>query len=309
MLRISTMGSHEFQLAQNLRTQTRMNEIQLEIASGFKAQAYSETAEDASRLLNMESAISTTNSYQRNVDTIERRLNLMEASVARLFEIATNLRTNLIQGTNANNADEMDLTSLASGMLQEAANLLNVDDEGRFLFAGGRTDVQPVDITGFDSTNPGYNPADPSTANFGYYAGDDQILTGRIDNNLALDYGIPANESGFENLMRALDITIRAGVPGASDQDQLNVALDMVNQAITEIPNIRTRIGTDLITLENTDKKHENLQLFTEEFITNIEATDVPEAMARLGFAEVQLEASYSVTARLSQITLVNFIR
>ncbi len=309
MLRISTMGSHDFQLAQNLRTQSQLNEIQLQIASGYKAQAYSETAGDAGRLLNLEGAISKTDSFMKNVDTLERRLNLMENSVASLFDIANKLRVNLIQGVSANNADEMDLTSLASGMLQEAANMLNVDDEGRYLFAGGRTDVEPVDLTNFDSTNVAYNPADPTVANFGYYTGDSQVLTGRIDDNLALDYGIPANEMGFERLLRAIDITVRAGIPGAADQTQLNVALDLVNQAISEIPNIRTRIGTDLQTLESVNKKHENLQLFTEEFITNIESTDVAEAMARLGFAEVQLEASYSVTARLSQITLVNFIR
>ena len=54
---------------------------------------------------------------------------------------------------------------------------------------------------------------------------------------------------------------------------------------------------------------YQDFIVFTNEEISQIEGVDVAAAVARLRIDQVHLEASYMLTARLSQLTLANFLR
>ena len=153
--------------------------------------------------------------------------------------------------------------------------------------------------------DPGYDPANP-----GFYEGDNAILSARIDPNATVDYGVTANESGFEKLFRALYMVRTANVtPGNIDRAALESALGLAIEAIQEIPNIRSKIGSDRRALEQMKIRHQDFIVFTNEEISQIEGVDVAAAVARLSIEQVLLEASYMLTARLSQLTLTNFLR
>ncbi len=55
--------------------------------------------------------------------------------------------------------------------------------------------------------------------------------------------------------------------------------------------------------------RHQDFTVFTNELIGQIENVDVAAAVARLSIAQTFLEASYMITARLSQLSLANFLR
>ena len=153
--------------------------------------------------------------------------------------------------------------------------------------------------------DPGYDPANP-----GFYEGDNAILSARIDPNATVDYGVTASESGFEKLFRALFMVRNANVtPGNIDRTTLESALGLAIEAIQEIPNIRSKIGSDRRALEQMKIRHRDFIVFTNEEISQIEGVDVAAAVARLSIDQVHLEASYMLTARLSQLTLTNFLR
>ena len=158
-------------------------------------------------------------------------------------------------------------------------------------------DARPGD-PGYDSTAPGY------------YKGDSTDLSVRIDPNATLDYGVTADESGFEKLFRSLYLVLNANVTaGNIDTDTLETALGLAIDAIEEIPDIRSEIGSDRLSLEQMKNRHEDFIIFTNEAIDKIETVDVAAAVARMSIDQVQLEASYMLTARLSQLSLANFLR
>ena len=153
--------------------------------------------------------------------------------------------------------------------------------------------------------DPGYDSTKPA-----FYKGDYAKLTARIDTQSTVDYGVTAGESGFEKLFRALYMARTANVQeGNIDRTSLEAALGLVNEAIEEIPDIRSRIGSDRRALEETKIRHEDFVVFTQNSISQIEDVDLAEAITRLSFEETQLEASFGLTARLAQLTLANFLR
>lgn len=162
-----------------------------------------------------------------------------------------------------------------------------------------------VDPGAVRPTDFGYDPADPS-----FYRGDDARLTARIDINATVAYGVTGAEAGFEKLFRALFMVKEAAAdPTNIDRDALESALGLAIESIEEIPNIRSRIGSDLLTLERVQSRHQDVVVYTTEAISNIEDVDVAAAVAALAAQETQLEASFLVTSRLSKLTLLNFLR
>jgi flagellar hook-associated protein 3 FlgL len=303
MDRVTTLSQQTRLLSFVGDTQRRFDELQTQIASGHKAQNYQGVARDSGRLITLEATHLKITQYVESNGTVERRLNTMESSLAQLIDVMTSFKTLLVNALNASNAADLDLNNQAQQHLTEAAALLNVQQDGRYLFSGSRTDVAPVDLTALPAS---YTVPTADGASAAYYQGNAQVLEVRADDLLTVSYGVLASDPAFERALRGIDVVVK-GAP--TDRTMLNHALDVVNQALDGLPDVRTRIGLDRNTLESVNDRHQEFLLFAEENISDIENVDIPETVTRLNEAQVTLEASYMTLSRLSQTTLMNFLR
>lgn len=305
MIRTSTFALHEHQLFNANRTQTRMQDTTVQISSGKKSQDYAGIADQSRRLVSLENSRARSENYLKQIDIIDSRLQTMETSISQLQDIASNLKTLLVNATSGDNADDLALADNGQALLDQFAGLLNVQEDGRYLFAGGKSDTKPVSLGSFDPTAAGYDPTDPTTANSGYYAGDSLEQSVRVDEDQTVSYGITADQPGFEALGRAIYLTKTAN----GDKAQLEQALQAVNDAVNQLPDIRSQVGADLNALDAAKGRHNDLMTYVEQSIGSIENVDVAQAMTQFSADQVMLEASYSVTAKLGQISLVNFLK
>ena len=192
-------------------------------------------------------------------------------------------------------------TGLNDAAIADADTEIRLDD---FLENVAASDGS-VNVADARPGDPGYDPTNP-----GFYEGDSAKLSVRIGLNATVDYGATADESGFEKLFRALYMVRNANVtPGNIDRATLESALGLAIEAIRDIPDIRSRIGSDRLALEQMKGRHLDFNVYSNEAINQIESVDIAAAVARLSTDQVQLEASYMLTARLSQLTLANFLR
>jgi len=106
---------------------------------------------------------------------------------------------------------------------------------------------------------------------------------------------------------RPLAVSLRtAPYPGfATDMQAQFMALD----AIAELPHISSRIGSDRATLGETKLRHEDFLIATKDAVSTVEDVDVVAAVTRISAQQEQLEATYTLTARLSQLSLVKYLR
>lgn len=321
MMRVATFPNHQLTMAYTLESQRKVLDLQIQVSSGKVATEYAGVGTDVHRLINLETAATRTTRYQANNQTIDKRLEAMETSVAQIYDSVTEFRTLLINALNANNAAEMRIDVEAKNYKDEIAKLLNIEQDGRYLFAGSRTDTQPVTLSGW--TPPTWPLTPPLTQYTDeYYQGDQTQLTVDVDVDSTVTYGVTADEDAFEYVLRAMHYVEISG-PGV-DRQTLETALALVSAALgtstgdatlgvppltQDIADIRTGIGISRRALENANKNHGEFLLYTQQNIGDIENVDPAAALAELATQETQLQASYTVISRLSQMSLMNYLR
>jgi flagellar hook-associated protein 3 FlgL len=296
MDRIGSFAAQSFTLQRNLETQARLDARQIQISSGKTAQAYDGIARDARRLEGLETRHAQNAAFTDAITRTDQRLQEMESAVGNMFETATEFRTLLMDAGSGGKLDTTNIVDQAQHMLESVASDLNVQMHGRFLFAGSATDTQPVDIN-VGSFTPG---------NTDYYQGNGDTLSVRAAQDLDLDYGVTAADGGFRDLLGALK---RIADTGGLNNAQIEASLDEVNAAIRRIPDVQADLGSARDVLERTQERLTDQRVNTEQAIGEIEDTDIAEAMTQLSADQVTLESSYAVTARLSRVSLLNFLR
>ena len=132
-------------------------------------------------------------------------------------------------------------------------------------------------------------------------------LSARLDESFDLSYGVTADNAGYEQLIRALRLAADATL-APQDQNRLDEALRVVNDAIQAIPNITGQIGSARAVIESIGNKHTDFKQFADKAVGDLANVDVARAVTLLTQDQTTLEASYQVVARLSQLSLSNFL-
>ncbi len=303
MTRVADIAQQARSLGFIAASQSRVNEIQTQIGSGRKSQDYRGISRQAERLVSLEATHIRVTQYVKNNQAVERRLQTMESNVTQIFNLMSSYKTLLVGALNNQDASNLSMAVRAQEMLNQISSMLNVEEDGRFLFAGSLTNVQPVDLTGLPA---GYVIPTANGASSGYYKGNAQILSVRAANNFDVNYGVTADALGFEQAIRALHVVV-TGV--ATDPTTLNHALAVASDALNNIADTRTQIGVTRSTLDDLNTKHDEFLLFTEQTIGEIENVDIAEAISHMNAATIALEACFMTLSRLSQLTLLNFLR
>lgn len=306
MTRIASLAHHTLTQSQISSTQKRMQELQVQLSTGQKALRYSGIAKDTSQLVNLENTRMRTDQYLKANNTVSLRLQTMELSVAKTFDVASDLKTLLVNAINGSNASDLPLNLTATNMMEEVARVLNAKLGDRYLFSGTATSTAPVDLNA-----PAFLPppgAYPTSADTSYFQGNSTQLSSRVADDFDVTWGATADEAGFEQLMRALHLTSSANTT-PPDTTRLQEALTLVNRAIDNIPVIRSRIAASQVSIDKANETHADLNLYVDETITDIKAVDIPMTVSKLTNDELVLEASFMTVSRLSQLTLTNFMR
>jgi flagellar hook-associated protein 3 FlgL len=315
--RIGSFANQQLILDATLRTQSQLAETRLQAASGKKSQIFSGIAQDSSRLVNLKNEVAKADQYIENIATTEKRLTLMNLSLETIDEIAREMRSITVNSLNGEAADTNNLTEVATQFLDQTVELLNQRDDSRYLFAGGKTDSKPVDLANGVYTVPAPPPFD-AAVDTGYYEGDTTTQQVRIDDGVTIQYGITADQSAFEKVIRALDNIAQTtfSVPiTVAEKQVLNDAITLLTEA-TENNGAQKTIGgfaadvaLDLRTIDIQKDRHSEFINFATDSIADIENVDTAETLTLLNFQQVQLEASFLIVARLGQLSLSNFLR
>ncbi len=282
-----------------LDAQTRTRETQIQISTGKKATRFRELAADTNRLVSAKDALQRIQKFQTNNQLVGDRLEVMESSTASLVDIATRLRTLLIQRLDSAQGVPGIITADAQNLLQLALSDLNVELDGRHLFAGSRTDTSPVVL---DPAYSAFGSADDT-----YYQGDGVQLSARADADIDFTYGMTADRQGFQELIGALRTTIEGD--GSDDQAMLSSALDLLNAALPKITDYRSEIGARHAALDRINDGHADAELYLQRQVSDVEDVDLTEAISRLTRDQAVVESSLATIAQLRQLSLVDFLR
>lgn len=193
------------------------------------------------------------------------------------------------------------MTSISNNSLSSITDLLNSEVAGRFVFAGGKgnspavSDLRNVTING--SGNP----------NSDYYLGDDAEFEVRVNDELRITYNEPkANHLAFQRVIGA----IHRGIDADNGNDTaLEEAIGQAEEAQQLLAQVRNTVNNNIVTIEEVQLQHDRFKTYLNQQLGETIGTDVAAAVTEVSLNEALLTASYQVYARLSELSLTNFLR
>jgi flagellar hook-associated protein 3 FlgL len=299
LTRIGDFAQHNRTTQLLLDAQTRTREAQIQISTGKVASRFRDIAGETNRLVSAKDALQRIQQYQSNNELVDQRLTAMESSTSSLVDIGTRLKSLLIQRLDSGQGVPGVMTPEAQQLLNQAVADLNAKLGDSYLFGGSQTDTSPVVL-------------DPAFSAFGapddtYYRGDGVQLTVRADVDQEVTYGMTADRSGFQELIGALRAAIEGD--GTNDQAMLENALGLVDSALPKVADYQSEIGAHQAALERINTAHGDAEVYLGNQISDIEDVDVSEAVTRMTQDQMVVESALATIARLSQLSLADFLR
>lgn len=303
MSRVSTMGQYQMSITSMMRIESDFAAVQKQLSSEQKADSYSGLSSNTERVVSLENEVTRSNKLVEQGEIVQSRIESQYSAVDGMVDVLSNYQVDLSSAISGQNAETSALNENAQVGLESFTDLANLEVSGRYLFGGGVTDRPPVDIG-----NPPYAPQTaPTTADTSYYQGDDAIASILTSKTRKIEYGVSANNSGFEKAIRALSIGANAA-ENPQDNNSLNEAYDLVNQAIDELLVIQSSLSASASSLSDVVDGEIEYQLYLDAMVSDIKDVDLAAVITQQEQIQAQLEASYSATAKISQLRLSDFL-
>ncbi|HXP73287.1 MAG TPA: flagellin [Stellaceae bacterium] len=308
---IGTFAQQNQMLQSILQLRSQANDLQAQVSTGLKSQNYSGLGPAATQVANLQSAVSHRQAYLDTIGTVQQRIQEQSNVLSTIQDLAQKFSQLLPSG--AFNATPSDIQTQAKALLQELGDFLNTSDGSRYLFSGSLTNTAP--FVAADLPNPGsLGTAVNQPAPAGYYAGNDTAQQAKIDDNVTISYGVTADNSAIENVVRVANYlaNLPSGSPSSNnpaDVAAMNQAASLMTQGVAGLQQIEGTLALQSAQLQQVQQNHQNFINLTQTNIQSLESVDPATAITQLNQVETNLQASYQTVSALQQLSLVNYLK
>lgn len=279
-----------------------MLDMQGQISTGKQLSVPSEDPVAFSNLAMLKARGARISQYETNITAIRQRLSLEDSTMTQVNAILTRVRELSIQGSNdtLSPADRktigLEITTL-SDMLVGLANTTDADNKP--LFAGAKVDKLPFERNSLgkviyhgDSTKVEQSISD-SNAMTVNSTGDDVFLS--------VDTPDGQRKSLFD-IVDAVAATLKKGESPSPQLGDVVATLDHVTGS-------QTVTGSRMASV---DYEYDHLmvdKLTTKSRVSTLEDTDIETAVTKLKQQMTSLEAAQSAFAKITSLSLFNYLR
>ncbi|HYF90253.1 flagellin [Azospirillum sp.] len=301
MERVATYNHQNTLVQYMLKAEAKVAAEQIRSASGLNSTDYKGIATDSSRLVNLESHYRRLEQYIDEGEVVNGRIQSMYDAVGSMTDLTSRLSA-LITGLQGDNAAGVEgVVAEAAQLMEELAGLMNTRQDGRYLFAGGRTDQTAVDLDSYTAQTY------PSSADTSYYQGDSTVTHYQAADDFVLSYGVNADDPAFEKALRAFSL-IAGMSTDPVDEDLLAEATQLASDATDGLTIVQAKLGAASASLENTIDRHVDEQLVLQTQVDDIRSIDLAESTTRLSQLQASLEATMSLMKILEENSLSDYL-
>ncbi|TFI57103.1 flagellin [Sphingomonas parva] len=302
MTRVATIPIQRNLSSAIMRSQQKLAETQLQLATTKKARDYAALGTETVRHISARTLLAKQEAQSDVLTTLGTTLTLYDANMSGIETAASELRQSLLEAIGTN----------SSGGLQEAIeqafsayrNGLNASEGGQPLFAGSRTDAPPFKADTL---------ADTLALTTATAFTDDTIRpTARVAEGFDVQYGAGASEIGtglfiaFQKLATAGSIGL---VPTDAQMTVLKDAVGLIETGLDELRDVNAENGRKQKQIESIAVRGEERTLLLKDVIGRNEDANLAEVANDLAQQQTTLRASYSVFSQLSALSLTEYLR
>jgi flagellar hook-associated protein 3 FlgL len=335
---LSTLGQSNLIRSEFGNLQTDIQKLQSQIASGQKSDRLGDLGSQAPLDISLRNNTNVIDNFNSNIESLNIRTNVVDKSLNNIHDLAQTLQNLAFQSPTTDEA-RANLVSTARSTIDQVIQQLQASVDGRQLFGGVQTQTNPMvaSTTLFPTVQTAVNaavaglPANvpaaiqaavagifATTANF--YQGGVAHSPSQIDVGLTVDYSITGGDPAFQSIFQGLytiaalpqPVAPPATPPNITQADFDTAAQTAASQIATGISQLETLIeknGRNQKLLTDTQSAHKGTLTVLSTQIDNIETVDIADATTRLTQLRTQLQASFSITADLKDLSLINFLK
>lgn len=317
---------------------------QTELSTGRFADTNSALGASVSRNLDWRNEIERLQTALKRNDIRSGRASVTQSGIEAIKGQADYLMKTLVGARSAISGPQLAKTA-GQNALQGVLEALSSNYAGQYVFSGMTPDGPPVSSYegqapqsafdaaflaefGFAKTDPQAASITPPqmqaflggrfddifkdpdwTANWSTSSSANQKA--RIDAGTLLDSDANANEAAFRQVLKASVAAYELGgtaIGQGTFQVVVDAAASHLSAGVTGLGDVQARVGFAEQSIAQANTRMITKKTLLETSVTKTEGVSQYDAATRINALMAQLEASYSVTARISQLSLLNYL-
>jgi flagellar hook-associated protein 3 FlgL len=329
MKRVSENQNVRMLVSNALENKRRLNVLSNQLTTGLRVSKPSDSV-DAGSIARYQTLISKVDSYGVAISQAKSFLEYQDGIVGQATDIIVRAKEIAQQAANETLSVES-RAQLAEEVYQlrdQMASLANSTYQGRYVYGASDDDDPPYDAGTYNV--PASGPARVRYT-FDNETGTSTTRSFKITDEISVTLNTPADDvfgtslEGLERLSRALAGVQTQPLPsGAPDgtgnayvfpdeyhlqTEHIRGAIDLFNQArdFDLIPE-RVSLGGRMRRLETGQALLELTKNSAKEVLSRLQDADETEVAANLQQAQTALQASYSVTAKVLRMTILDYV-
>lgn len=331
---------------QILNMQQNLTTAEKEVSSGKVADTGLALGARTGQAVSLSRDVDRLNGLVSSNSIISTRLEATQTALGQVASTAQTFISALTAGSSGN-VDPAVLQSAAQSALDQTTSIMNTSVNGEYIFAGINTDVKPINdfdaagspgkaaldsafqsYFGFSQNDPqannitaGQMNAFMNTAVTPLFLGSgwqstfsnasDQPITSRISLNETAQTSVSANSAGTKKLMMASTMVahfFQGNLNEGARNAVATKAASLVGEAQADVTTQQSQAGIAQNRVSDASAHLKSqVDLFTNN-LQSLEGVDPYEASTKVTALLTQIETSYSLTARIQNLSLINYL-
>lgn len=331
---IGDMAQHMMNARRTVAVKQDLNKLAYELASGRKADPSAALRGDFNMLAGVERQLTVLEGYDIATKDASLFLETAQMTLDQVHSVTGDLGRDLLSASESGlSASVVSVAKSARNDFDAIVSALNGRVADRSIFGGTATDSAP--LVDADTMMAQISAAVAGSASIadivtavddyfmsagggfetGAYTGSlNDLAPMRLNDNQSADFNVRADTVELREAMRDSALAALALDPGLNldliEQKQLmETAGERLLTGQDNLTRVRADVGFNQERVENAMAENSlsrSSMLMTQ---TDLLSADQTEVAGKLQAVQVQLEMVYTITARLSQLTLANYVR
>ena len=274
-----------FNLANSQEQLYKANQV---VATGKRISALSDDPVGLTQSLHVKSALSNLEQLGRNISMGKSWLAASESALSQAQDIISDARALCVQMVSGtiDLSQQAPAATIVQNHIDEIVSLGNTEINGQYVFAGWKTDTVPF---GQDGT----------------YHGDNHAFTIKIGNDTTIEIGADG-EAIFQDLFTTLS-DLKDALEG-NDVEAIRAAMTNLDIDLDRITTKISDIGSKVLRMETNEQIFQEVTISSTERLSEIEEADMAAAIIDLESREVVYKAALASSARIMQLSLLDFL-
>lgn len=280
----------------------RQTQLEQYASTGSKISLPSDDPVATQQILKLKAQNTAQNQYDRNISNATALLTMSDSAMSAMSDVLIRAKELALATSNGTNSDESmaaaqkEMQQLKSQMITLGNSQLN----GKYIFGGYRNDVPP-----FDTTTGAFQPATIDATQLEISQG--TLMTVDYSGATLVSGGIPAGSTGVD-IMKSFDNMIAAMNPPSSSAG-VQAELGNLDKAASQVLVGRSIMGANLNRLTNLSEVAADKKIATDKVLSNLQDVDFTQVMSDLSKQQIAYSAAVAASAKISQISLLDYLK